>query len=171
MSFSRGSSFGGSTPLQQPPARPLYPSLNPQTPATPSPSTLQQKPPPRPASVPLSFGGGLSHSASTPLLSQAFQSQNPEQQSFPSRTFSPAPQTPLTTFDLSGNSPFSKQGPPPPLHWGQQGLGGANLGGHGLTRSHSQQFMPQALGNPLGERRYLPSHLRVGRYSRIIYLR
>src|SRR5215471_11027474 len=101
MSFSRGSSLGSSTPLQQPPARPLYPSLNPQTPATPSPSTLQQKPPPRPASVPLSFGAGLSHSASTPSLSQAFQTQNLEQQTFPSQTFSPAPQTPLTTFDLS----------------------------------------------------------------------
>ena len=80
----------------------------------------------------------------------------------------------MTTFDLSGNSPFSKQGPPPPLQWGQQGLGGAALGGHGLTRSHSQQFMPQTMGNPLGERRYLPSHLRVcpdedlAYYSRIL---
>jgi hypothetical protein len=167
MSFNLGSSFGSSTPLQ-PPTRPLYPSLNVETPATPTPSNnqlLQQRPPPRPASVPLSFGGGLSHSASTPSLSQAYQNRNPNDpqgqtnQSFSSQqTFSPAPQPPLTTFDLSGNSPFSKQ--PPPLQWGGQ-LGGQPLGGHGLTRSHSQQFMPQPIGNPLGERRYIPSHLRV----------
>jgi hypothetical protein len=60
----------------------------------------------------------------------------------------------LTTSDLSGNSPFAK----PPPQWGQQPLGGTGMGGHGLSRSHSQQFMPQ---NPLGERRFLPSHLRV----------
>jgi hypothetical protein len=152
MSFSRSTSFGSSTPLQ-PAAKPLYPSFNVQTPTTPSPS-LQQKPPPRPASVPLSFGGGLSHSASTPSLSQASQhnqATEQPQQPFPSSAFSPSPQPPLTTYDLAGNSPFSK----PPPQWGQQ------LGGQGLTRSHSQQFMPQGMGNPLGERRYLPSHLRV----------
>src|SRR5271169_1000692 len=127
MSFSRGSTFATSTPVQQPPYRSLYPSLNLQTPVTPKPSnppsqhlqpTLQQKPPPRPASVPLSFGGGLSHSASTPSLSQAFQNHVPpqqqQQQQAPFSTqqpFSPAPQPPLTTFDLSGNSPFAaKQG-------------------------------------------------------------
>src|SRR5271169_4831394 len=155
MSFNRGTStLTTSTPLQNPPSRSLYPSLNPQTPATPTPSNnnpqqqhppfqpLQQKPPPRPASVPLSFGGGLSHSASTPSLSQAFQTLPPTQQqqepfSTPQQQqpFSPAPQPPLTAFDLSGNSPFApKQG----LQWG-----GGQLGGHGLTRSHSQQFMPQ----------------------------
>ena len=182
MSFSRGS-FTTSTPVQQPSRSSLYPSLNLQTPATPTPSNppsqqqqqqqqyqpLQQKPPPRPASVPLSFGGGLSHSASTPSLSQAFQNNVPtaQQQQDPfsgtQQPFSPAPQPPLTTFDLSGSSPFvAKQG----LQWGG---GAGQLGGHGLTRSHSQQFMPQPLGgggaagggNPLvGERRYLPSHLR-----------
>ena len=151
MSFSRGTLIGSSTPLQQPPSRPLYPSLNPQTPSTPTPSNtkqqpLQQKPPPRPASVPLSFGGSLSHSASTPSLSQNFQAQD---QNFPSQPFSPVPQAPLTTYDLS-NSPFQKA----PMQWG------APLGGHGLQRSHSQQFMPQPM-NPMGERRYIPSHLRV----------
>ena len=167
MSFNRGTSFGSSTPLQ-PPAQSIYPSFNLQTPATPSPSTatlsqpLQQKPPPRPASVPLSFGGGLSHSASTPSLSQSFQNQGPNQPGGPANqfapSFSPAPQPPLTTYDLGGNSPFSKG---PSLQWGQQIGGGAPMGGQGLTRSHSQQFMPQTMGNPLGERRYLPSHLRV----------
>src|SRR5271170_1077969 len=120
MSFSRGSTFATSTPVQQPPSRSLYPSLNLQTPVTPTPSnppsqhlqpTLQQKPPPRPASVPLSFGGGLSHSASTPSLSQAFQHVPTQQQQepfgVPQQPFSPAPQTPMTTFDLSGNSPFA----------------------------------------------------------------
>ena len=158
MSFSRGT-YTTSTPVQPPPSRGLYPSLNVQTPVTPTPSNppsqqqapLQQKPPPRPASVPLSFGGGLSHSASAPTLSQAFQNAPSQQQ-----PFSPAPQPPLTTFDLSGNSSFAAQ---QGLQWG-----GGQLGGHGLTRSHSQQFIPQPLGgaaaNPLGERRYLPSHLR-----------
>lgn len=164
MSFSRGPTFGSSTPLQPPPTRPLYPSLNPQTPATPTPSIsqpLQQKPPPRPASVPLSFGGGLSHSASTPSLTQSFQTgdatQANQQSSFGSQPFSPAPQPPLTTYDLGGNPVFSKASPVP---WGGQQYGG--LGGHGLVRSHSQQFPPPPIGTPpLGERRYLPSHLRV----------
>ena len=167
MSFNRGSSLGSSTPLQPPPSRSLYPSLNLQTPDTPSPATnqpVQQKPPPRTTTVPLSFGGGLSHSASTPSLSQSFQNQDPtqkghqqQQQNFAPQTFSPSPQPPLTSFDLSGGSPFSK---PSPLQWGQQ-MGGPPIGGHGLIRSHSQQFMPQPIGNPVGERRYLPSHLRV----------
>lgn len=151
MSFNRGPLLGSSTP-QQPQSRPLYPSFNLQTPATPTPSNptqpLQQKPPQRPASVPLGFGGGLSHSTSTPSLSTTFQTQD-QQQPFPRQTFSPAPQPPLTTFDLS--SPFQKQ---PPV-WG------APLGGHGLQRSHSQQFMPQPMGSLPGERRYLRSHLRV----------
>ena len=170
MSFN----LSGSTTPSQPSIRPLYPSFNLQTPATPTPSKPfkpngQQKtlkPPQRPASVPLSFGG-LSHSASTPSLSQAFQSQAPQQQqqSQPQtqgfgglgqqqqqqQPFSPAPQPPLTTYDLS-NSPFQKPQQQP--SWGGQ------LGGQTLTRSHSQQFMPLNQ-NPLGERRYLPSHLRV----------
>ena len=168
MSFNRGSSFGSSaTPLNRP-ANPLYPSLSSQTPATPSPSLQPlQNPPPRPASVPLSFGGNLSHSASTPLLAQTFQTQDPNsqllqnpnslnpqsQQTFSNQPFSPAPQPPMTTYDLgSGSAMFNK----PAQQWGQP------LGGLGLTRSHSQQFMPQQpMGNPLGERRYLPSHLRV----------
>jgi hypothetical protein len=161
MSFSRGSSFGSSTPAQPAP-KPLYPSFNLQTPATPTPSFLQQKPPQRPASVPLSFGQGLSHSASSPSLSQTFlnqnQNQGPELQSMPqqySQSFSPSQQPPLTTYDLGGNSPYGQP------QWGQQQLGGMGIGGHGLMRSHSQQFMPQSMGNPLGERRYLPSHLRV----------
>jgi hypothetical protein len=149
MSFSHSTSFGSSKPLQ-PVEKHLYPSFNAQTPVTPSPS-IQQKPPPRPASVPLSFGGGLPRSTSTPLLSQAFQQNHTTEQPQQPGTFSPSPQPPLTTYDLAGNSPSVK----PPLQWGQQ------LGGQGLTRSHSQQFMPQGMGNPLGERRYLPSHLRV----------
>ena len=53
------------------------------------------------------------------------------------------------------NSPFQKG----QQHGGGQwGLGQG--GGQTLTRSHSQQFMPLNQ-NPLGERRYLPSHLRV----------
>ena len=160
MSFGRSSTFTTSTPVQNPPSRSLYPSLNLQTPATPTPSNppsqhqqpLQQKPPPRPASVPLSFGGGLSHSASTPALSQTFQNNIPAQQQQhqqqdpfgAQQPFSPAPQPPLTTFDLGGNTPFAaKQG----LQWGG---GGGQLGGHGLTRSHSQQFMPQPLGGAAG---------------------
>jgi hypothetical protein len=174
MSFARGSGLPGTSTPQQPPnaQRPsLYPSLVQQTPATPTPSSQQQpsflhpNPPQRPASVPLSFGS-LSHSASTPSLSSAygndpvntgsgafggsFATQPGQQAGFGS----PAPQPPLTTFDLSGNSPFQKAAP---------GMGwGGGLGGHSLTRSHSQQFMPQPMTqNPLAERRYLPSHLRV----------
>jgi hypothetical protein len=163
MSFN----LSGSTTPAQPAIRPLYPSFNLQTPATPTPNattgnpgpqTLQSKPPPRPASVPLSFGG-LSHSASTPSLSQTLnqapqQQLNPQPQGFSSlgqQPFSPAPQPPLTTYDLS-NSPFQK---PQQAQWGM-----GQIGGHTLTRSHSQQFMPLNQ-NPLGERRYLPSHLRV----------
>ena len=163
MSFN----LSGSTTPAQPAIRPLYPSFNLQTPATPTPSTatgnsgsqpLQSKPPPRPASVPLSFGG-LSHSASTPSLSQTLNQAPQQQQNQPlsqgfssigQQPFSPAPQPPLTTYDLS-NSPFQKP-------QGQWGMG--QIGGQTLTRSHSQQFMPLHQ-NPLGERRYLPSHLRV----------
>jgi hypothetical protein len=162
MSFNTGPSLGASTPFQQSKNPLLYPSLNSQTPSTPGPTgqgpPFSQNPPPRPASVPLTFGGGVSHSSSTPSFpgfqdqSSSLQSQQTSQ-SF-SQSFSPAPQTPLTTYDLGRNSPFTKQS----LPWGQTALGG-----HSLTRSHSQQFMP--IGNPLGERRYLPSHLRVFRNS------
>jgi hypothetical protein len=175
MSFARGSGLAGTSTPQQPPNphRPsLYPSLVQQTPATPTPASQQQpsflqQPPQRPASVPLSFGS-LSHSASTPSFSVygndpatsgtgafggSFATQ-PGQQQQNSGFGSPAPQPPLTTFDLSGNSPFQK--PAPGMGWG------GGLGGHSLTRSHSQQFMPQQMTqNPLAERRYLPSHLRV----------
>ena len=117
MSFNRGPSLGSSTPLQ--PSNsiviPLIKHADSRDSDAASNQPLQQKPPPRPASVPLSFGGGLSHSASTPSLSQTFQNQNPNDpqgqtnQSFPSQPFSPAPQPPMTTYDLSGSSPFSKQ--------------------------------------------------------------
>jgi len=183
MSFARGSGLAGtSTPQQPPPQHPsLYPSLAPQTPATPTPSSAQQqhpsfllaqKPPPRPASAPLSFGS-LSHSTSAPSLSSAFQNDpltNTGSNQFGGSSFaaqhptsgsgfpSPAPQPPLTTFDLSGNSLFQNKPSPSGPGWGGGGGGGA-LGGHSLTRSHSQQLLPQA--NPLAERRYLPSHLRV----------
>jgi hypothetical protein len=180
MSFARGSGLAGTSTPQQPPntQRPsLYPSLVQQTPATPTPTSQQPSflnPPQRPASVPLSFGS-LSHSASTPSLSTAygndpvasgtgafggsFATQPGQQQS--SGFGSPAPQPPLTTFDLSANSPFQK--PAPGMGWG------GGLGGHSLTRSHSQQFMPQPMNhNPLAERRYLPSHLRVTSHSPLL---